>query len=351
MPAEAAEHDRDTGLASFLRGCPDPLSQAYDVALLDLDGVVYLGDAAVPGAPQALAKAADAGMRLAYVTNNSSRTPLGDRRPDRRFRGAGHRRRRGHLGPGRRDAAGRAAGARLGRARGGRERAARRGPRTGASGRSARRWSGPRPSSRGSRPASATRCCARARWPSRPGPGTWPRTRTRPCPPGAGGSPATARSARSSSTRPGSSRWSRASPSRRCTRRRWPGPAPGTRWWSGTGWTPTSRARSGPGPPACWCSPASPTRRMRCWPRRASAPPTWRPTWPACSPRTRPSPPEHGDLPLRRVDGAAPGRRFPAGLEGSGDPMDGLRALCAAAWSADHVTPEMIRPALAALPG
>ncbi|MGO9221512.1 MAG: HAD-IIA family hydrolase [Streptosporangiaceae bacterium] len=70
-----AEHDRDTGLAGFLRGCPDPLSQVYDVALLDLDGVVYLGDAAVPGAPQALAKAADAGMRLAFVTNNSSRTP------------------------------------------------------------------------------------------------------------------------------------------------------------------------------------------------------------------------------------------------------------------------------------
>ena len=75
MPAEAAEHHRDTGLAGFLRGCPEPLSHAYDVALLDLDGVVYLGDAAVPGAPQALAKAADAGMRLAFVTNNSSRTP------------------------------------------------------------------------------------------------------------------------------------------------------------------------------------------------------------------------------------------------------------------------------------
>ena len=38
-------------------------------------------------------------------------------------------------------------------------------------------------------------------------------------------------------------------------------------------------------------------------------------------------------------------------MEGSGDAIDGLRALCAAAWSAGHVTPEMIRPALAALPG
>src|ERR1039457_1581034 len=75
MPADAAEHDHDTGLASFLRGCPDPLSQEYDVALLDLDGVVYLGPSAIPGAPEALAKAADSGMRLAFVTNNSSRTP------------------------------------------------------------------------------------------------------------------------------------------------------------------------------------------------------------------------------------------------------------------------------------
>src|SRR5258708_33614684 len=75
MPAEAAEGDHDTGVAGFLRRCPDPLAQVYDVALLDLDGVVYLGDAAVPGAPQALAKAAEAAMRLAFVTNNSSRTP------------------------------------------------------------------------------------------------------------------------------------------------------------------------------------------------------------------------------------------------------------------------------------
>jgi glycerol-1-phosphatase len=63
------------GPASLRRGSPRPLSQVYDVALLDLDGVVYLGAAAVPGAPEALAKAADAGMRLAFVTNNSSRTP------------------------------------------------------------------------------------------------------------------------------------------------------------------------------------------------------------------------------------------------------------------------------------
>jgi glycerol 3-phosphatase-2 len=57
------------------RGSAEPLDTAYDVALLDLDGTVYLGGAAIPGAPEALRKAEAAGMRLAYVTNNASRTP------------------------------------------------------------------------------------------------------------------------------------------------------------------------------------------------------------------------------------------------------------------------------------
>lgn len=51
------------------------LHEAYDVALLDLDGVVYIGGTAIPGAPEALARAKQAGLRLAYVTNNASRTP------------------------------------------------------------------------------------------------------------------------------------------------------------------------------------------------------------------------------------------------------------------------------------
>ncbi len=53
----------------------EPLDTAYDVALLDLDGVVYLGGAPIPGAAEALRKADAAGMRLAYVTNNAFRTP------------------------------------------------------------------------------------------------------------------------------------------------------------------------------------------------------------------------------------------------------------------------------------
>ncbi len=52
-----------------------PLYAKYDVALLDLDGVVYIGGEPIPGVPQALHKAKNQGMRLAYVTNNASRTP------------------------------------------------------------------------------------------------------------------------------------------------------------------------------------------------------------------------------------------------------------------------------------
>lgn len=51
------------------------LVDAYDTLLLDLDGVVYLGKNAVKGAPEALTAARDHGVRLAFVTNNASRTP------------------------------------------------------------------------------------------------------------------------------------------------------------------------------------------------------------------------------------------------------------------------------------
>src|SRR3984957_14251674 len=54
---------------------PDALAAAYDVLLLDLDGVVYIGGKAIPGAPEALRQASADGAHLAYVTNNASRTP------------------------------------------------------------------------------------------------------------------------------------------------------------------------------------------------------------------------------------------------------------------------------------
>ncbi|MGP4004303.1 HAD-IIA family hydrolase [Streptomyces sp. 8N706] len=52
-----------------------PLSEAYDTALLDLDGVVYAGGEAIGHAVESLETARDGGMHLAYVTNNASRTP------------------------------------------------------------------------------------------------------------------------------------------------------------------------------------------------------------------------------------------------------------------------------------
>lgn len=51
------------------------LVDVHDVLLLDLDGVVYIGAEAVPGAVAAIGRALDDGLRCAYVTNNASRTP------------------------------------------------------------------------------------------------------------------------------------------------------------------------------------------------------------------------------------------------------------------------------------
>ncbi|WP_329140622.1 HAD-IIA family hydrolase [Streptomyces sp. NBC_01476] len=51
------------------------LDAAYDTALLDLDGVVYAGGDAIAHAVESLEAARGQGMRLAYVTNNAARTP------------------------------------------------------------------------------------------------------------------------------------------------------------------------------------------------------------------------------------------------------------------------------------
>ncbi|MEV6010894.1 HAD-IIA family hydrolase [Streptomyces sp. NPDC051976] len=56
-------------------GSAEPLDVAYDTALLDLDGVVYAGGDAIDHAVESLDTARGHGMRLAYVTNNASRTP------------------------------------------------------------------------------------------------------------------------------------------------------------------------------------------------------------------------------------------------------------------------------------
>src|SRR4051794_13161606 len=72
VPTEGRE---GTAGARVLTGCDRPLSEAYDLAMLDLDGVVYVGPDPVPGAPDHLRLARKQGLRLAYVTNNASRSP------------------------------------------------------------------------------------------------------------------------------------------------------------------------------------------------------------------------------------------------------------------------------------
>jgi glycerol-1-phosphatase len=48
---------------------------AYDAALFDLDGVIYLGPEPVPGAPEGIARLRARGTKFGFVTNNAARTP------------------------------------------------------------------------------------------------------------------------------------------------------------------------------------------------------------------------------------------------------------------------------------
>jgi glycerol-1-phosphatase len=63
------------GLRPLREASRQALIDRYDSVLLDLDGVLYIGPDAVPGAPEAVAAARASGMRVAFVTNNASRTP------------------------------------------------------------------------------------------------------------------------------------------------------------------------------------------------------------------------------------------------------------------------------------
>jgi HAD superfamily hydrolase (TIGR01450 family) len=58
-----------------LSGLDEPLCAAHDLAMLDLDGVVYIGGDPVAGAADHLAAAREAGMRIAFITNNAARPP------------------------------------------------------------------------------------------------------------------------------------------------------------------------------------------------------------------------------------------------------------------------------------
>ena len=59
----------------MLHASDRPLVACYDLLMFDLDGVVYVGDDAVPGAPEHLARVRESGVHVAFVTNNASRAP------------------------------------------------------------------------------------------------------------------------------------------------------------------------------------------------------------------------------------------------------------------------------------
>lgn len=64
-----------TTVTTPLQQTTKSLAEMYDVALLDLDGVVYVGRHAIACVPESLAAARALGMRLAFVTNNAARPP------------------------------------------------------------------------------------------------------------------------------------------------------------------------------------------------------------------------------------------------------------------------------------
>lgn len=58
-----------------LKASDEPLVSSYDCAMLDLDGVVYVGADVIEGVPRLLDEAGKREMALAFVTNNASRSP------------------------------------------------------------------------------------------------------------------------------------------------------------------------------------------------------------------------------------------------------------------------------------
>lgn len=59
----------------MLKTSESPLLECYDLAMFDLDGVIYVSGRAIDGVAERLQRVRDAGVHLAFVTNNASRTP------------------------------------------------------------------------------------------------------------------------------------------------------------------------------------------------------------------------------------------------------------------------------------
>ncbi|ATL26709.1 HAD hydrolase-like protein [Streptomyces formicae] len=73
--SQTADGGADRSVRTRPEGSARALSEGYDTALLDLDGVVYAGGHAIAHAVDSLGTAREGGMHLAYVTNNALRTP------------------------------------------------------------------------------------------------------------------------------------------------------------------------------------------------------------------------------------------------------------------------------------
>ena len=58
-----------------MSGALPAVIDAYDAALFDLDGVVYLGPVAVVGAAEGIARLRERGTKVGFVTNNAARSP------------------------------------------------------------------------------------------------------------------------------------------------------------------------------------------------------------------------------------------------------------------------------------
>ncbi|MDR1186581.1 MAG: HAD-IIA family hydrolase [Bifidobacteriaceae bacterium] len=59
----------------YLHDVPSPLERHFDVALTDLDGVLFRGNTPVAHAADCVAAARKAGLRFVFITNNASRPP------------------------------------------------------------------------------------------------------------------------------------------------------------------------------------------------------------------------------------------------------------------------------------
>jgi len=74
-PSQTSQQVEESTNRFSLRSTPGPLVGSYDGLLVDLDGVVHLGDQPIPRAAAALESARAGGLAVVYVTNNASRTP------------------------------------------------------------------------------------------------------------------------------------------------------------------------------------------------------------------------------------------------------------------------------------